>query len=50
MAEKYPALVSIEQYGLSTEGRPMKVMKISTGGVRSKPAVWIDGGIHGISK
>ncbi|XP_021965262.1 carboxypeptidase B [Folsomia candida] len=46
MAEKYPALVSVETYGLSTEGRPMKLMKITTGGTRTKPAVWLDGGIH----
>ncbi len=48
MAKEYPALVSIENYGKSSEGRPMKVMKISTGGVGSKkPSVWLDGGIHG---
>jgi murein tripeptide amidase MpaA len=46
MAEQYPALVSVETYGQSSEGRDMKVMKISTGGVSSKPAVWLDGGIH----
>lgn len=31
---------------MSTEGRDMKVLKISTGGNGVKPAVWIDGGIH----
>jgi len=46
MAQKYPALVTIDTYGKSTEGRPMKVMKISTGGDKAKPAVWLDGGIH----
>jgi hypothetical protein len=45
MAEQYPALVSVESYGMSTEGRDMKVLKISTGG-SNKPAVWMDGGIH----
>jgi len=47
MAEQYPALVTIFTVGNSTEGRPLKVMKISTGGVNSqKPAIWLDGGIH----
>lgn len=47
MADKYPALVKVESYGKSSEGRDMKVMIISTGGARNKPKVWIDGGIHG---
>jgi hypothetical protein len=46
MASEYPALVSVETYGKSYEGRDMKVMKISTGGSPDKPAVWLDGGIH----
>jgi murein tripeptide amidase MpaA len=47
MAQQYPALVSVFNFGNSTEGRPMKVMKISTAGPSStRPAVWIDGGIH----
>jgi len=49
MAEEYPEIVTVETVGMSTEGRPMKVMKISSGGAGSnatKPAIWIDGGIH----
>jgi len=47
MAEQYPALVSVFTFGNSTEGRPMKAMKISTAGPTSqRPAVWLDGGIH----
>lgn len=45
-AEQYPNLFQTENYGKSTEGRNMKVLKISTGGGGTKPAVWIDGGIH----
>ncbi|OXA61529.1 Carboxypeptidase A2 [Folsomia candida] len=47
MAQQYPALVTIFTVGNSTENRPLKVMKISTGGAGSqKPAIWLDGGIH----
>jgi len=47
LAETYPTLVTIFHVGNSTEGRPLKVMKISTGGAKSdKPAIWLDGGIH----
>lgn len=45
MAEQYPALVTVTTFGNSTEGRPMKVMKISTAGPSSnRSAVWIDSG------
>lgn len=47
MAEKYPSLVTVQDVGKSTEGRPLRVMKISTAGANStRPAIWIDGGIH----
>lgn len=47
MAEQYPAVVTIFTVGNTTEGRPIKIMKISTGGASSqKPAIWLDGGIH----
>jgi len=38
-------LISSESYGLSTEGRELKVYKVSTGG-SGKPAFWIDATIH----
>jgi len=48
LTEKYPDLVSVQTYGRSSEGRAMKVMKISKpSSIRNetkKPAVWIDGG------
>ena len=47
MAEEYPSLVTVQTVGMSTEGRPLKVMKISSAGPNSsRPAIWIDGGIH----
>jgi len=45
MATQYPSLVSVMTIGSSGEGRPLKIMKISTGG-ENKPAIWLDGGIH----
>ncbi|CAL8137075.1 unnamed protein product [Orchesella dallaii] len=45
-AHNHPQFLSTENYGTSTEGRHLKVLKISTGGGGSKPAVWLDGGIH----
>lgn len=45
LSEKYPSMVTVFNIGNSTEGRPMKVMKISTGPAREdKPAIWLDGG------
>ncbi|KAM6200981.1 carboxypeptidase A1-like [Rhynchocyon petersi] len=40
-----PNLVSKIQIGSSYEGRPIYVLKFSTGG-RNRPAFWIDTGIH----
>ncbi len=37
----YPELISIQTIGQSTEGRDIKVLKISTGG-SNKTAFWID--------
>ncbi|CAI5786587.1 carboxypeptidase A2-like [Podarcis lilfordi] len=42
---EYPQLVSKHQIGESYEKRPLFVLKFSTGG-RSRPAIWIDAGIH----
>merc|ERR1711971_993059 len=38
--------VTTEEIGQIGEGRPMRVAKICRGECGSKPAVWIDGGIH----
>ncbi|XP_028286450.1 carboxypeptidase A1-like isoform X2 [Parambassis ranga] len=40
-----PKLVSKIVIGLSFEGRPLNVLKFSTGGT-NRPAIWIDTGIH----
>ncbi|PNF39401.1 Carboxypeptidase B [Cryptotermes secundus] len=45
LAQTYPQLVSLQTIGSSVEGRPLKVLKISSGSP-GRPAIWIDGGIH----
>lgn len=46
----YPNLLSIEEIGRSALGRPLIVVTLNnprTGSALSKPAMWIDGNIHG---
>lgn len=46
----YPHLLSVEEIGRSVQGRPLIVVTLnnqSTGAPQSKPAMWIDGNIHG---
>jgi len=38
--------ISMETIGRSTEGRDIVLVKISNGGSGSKPAIWLDGGMH----
>ncbi|XP_015285166.1 PREDICTED: carboxypeptidase A1-like [Gekko japonicus] len=45
LAAEKPSLVSKIQIGRSYEGRPINILKFSTGGVK-RPAIWIDTGIH----
>lgn len=45
LAEKYPRLVSTRSIGKSSQGRDLKIVKISSGG-KDKPIFWLDGGIH----
>lgn len=45
MASTYSSKASLITIGKSSEGRPLQVLKIGTGH-SSKPAVFIDGGIH----
>ncbi len=42
LALEFPNLVSVENYGLSEQGRELRVLKVSTGFGSNKPAVWID--------
>ena len=47
---EYPQLLSIESIGKSYEGRDLWVMTIqnpATGAELSKPAIWVDGNVHG---
>lgn len=47
LSEHYPHLVELMPIGKTSEGRPLKVVKISSGQTREndiKPAIWIDAG------
>ncbi|XP_044731556.1 carboxypeptidase B-like [Chrysoperla carnea] len=46
LAENYQNLTSVIDIGNTFENRTMKLLRISTGGNNSKPAIFIDGGIH----
>ena len=46
LASKYPGHVLVYNIGTSTEGRPLKLVKIGTSYEVNKKAIWIDGGIH----
>ncbi|XP_039098996.1 carboxypeptidase A1 [Hyaena hyaena] len=45
LVAEHPRLVSKLQIGNTYEGRPIYVLKFSTGG-NNRPAIWIDTGIH----
>ena len=50
LMEAYPDLVSVEVIGHSVENREMRVYTLndpSTGEASSKPAMWVDGNVHG---
>ena len=50
LAAGYPELCRLEFIGPSVEGRPMPLLTIadpSTGDEARKPAMWIDGNVHG---
>src|SRR3954447_16193153 len=49
LADTFPNLVTVEQYGASFEGRPLLLVTVtdsSTGSAESKPAHWVDANIH----
>lgn len=47
LADNYPQNVQLVSIGSSSEGRPLYVVRISSSSSgQSKPAIWIDGGIH----
>ncbi len=46
----YPELLTVEEIGRSVQGRPLLVVTLcnaQTGAAATKPAMWIDGNIHG---
>ncbi|MBK7404242.1 MAG: hypothetical protein IPJ41_06310 [Phycisphaerales bacterium] len=50
IAAAYPEIVSLQRIGFSGLGRPMYVATVNapkTGPDTSKPAMWIDGNVHG---
>jgi len=46
LAITYPDICQTEVIGKSSQGRQLKLLKVSTGGDSNKPAIWIDGGKH----
>ncbi|KDR21621.1 Carboxypeptidase B [Zootermopsis nevadensis] len=46
LAITYPDICQTEVIGKSSQGRDLKLLKVSTGGDGNKPAIWIDGGLH----
>ena len=46
LAITYPDICQTEVIGKSSQGRYLKLLKVSTGGDSNKPAIWIDGGKH----
>ena len=45
LATDQAGLVSLHRIGTSSEGRPLQLVQISSGG-SGKRALWVDGGIH----
>lgn len=43
LAQTYPNIVTVQTIGNSVEGKPLKVIKISSGEPNSK-SIWVDGG------
>src|SRR4051812_2293509 len=49
LAEAFPGLVTVEQYGTSFQGRPLLLVTVTDtafGAADSKPAHWVDANIH----
>ncbi len=49
LSAAHPGLVTVETYGQSFEGRPLRlvtVTDVSTGAHEEKPAMWVDANIH----
>ncbi|KAF8787575.1 Carboxypeptidase A4 like protein [Argiope bruennichi] len=46
LAYRFPECVSLIPYGLSSEGRTLQLLRISSNPTERKPAIWIQGGTH----
>jgi murein tripeptide amidase MpaA len=46
LAKEFPDLATISTIGNTYEGRPMKVITMSTDRRAKKPTLWFDGGMH----
>lgn len=46
LANQYPDIVTVEVAAISTEGRNVTGIRISSGGNVAKPIILLDGGIH----
>ncbi|XP_066998393.2 carboxypeptidase B [Anabrus simplex] len=46
LAKKYKDLVTVDKIGQTTEGRDLKIIKISGGGGGKNPIILVDAGIH----
>jgi carboxypeptidase A4 len=44
IASSHPEICSLQTIGKTVEGREIKLIKISSGGEKKKPAVFIEGG------
>lgn len=45
LQQSYPDIVSVEEFGRSTEGRPLVLLRIGTGNANN-PTIIMDGTIH----
>lgn len=46
-AQRYPALVQLQELGKSYQGRKMRLVKISTRPNAKNPIIFVDAGVHG---
>ncbi|XP_049786268.1 carboxypeptidase B-like [Schistocerca cancellata] len=46
LASSYPSTVTVQTIGQTSEGRPLDIIQISSGGGGSRPVILIDAGIH----
>ena len=48
LAQQHPNLVTLREIGRSWQGRPLKVLEITSpsGNVAEKPCIFLEGGIH----